>query len=53
MMISNTDVILGLHKNLFSVTLSLQKGFQFTLEGKALILKKIRLKFGLMRKWQT
>ena len=39
--LSNTAAIPGLHTNLFSVTRSLQKGFQVKSEGKTLILNKI------------
>ena len=43
-MLSNATVISGLHVNLFRVTRVLQKGFQVTSEGEALILKKIQLR---------
>ena len=43
-MLSNTDVIPGLHANLFSMTLAQQKGYQATSEGEYLILKKISTK---------
>ena len=38
--LSNTDIIPGLHANIFSLTQALQKGFQVTSEGNTLILKK-------------
>ena len=33
------DVIPGLHRNIFSVTLALQKGFRVASEGESLILR--------------
>ena len=38
--LSNSSVILGVHKYIFSVTRALQKGFQIMSEVEALILKK-------------
>ena len=39
-MLTNTNVIPGLHANLFSMTRLLQKGFKVTPLGKTLILRK-------------
>ena len=46
MILTNMDVIPGLHVNLFSVTQALQKGFKLTSEGETLILNKNQQKNG-------
>ena len=50
--LSDTSIIPGLHKKSI-VTLALQKVFQVTLRGEALIIKKTSINFALMKKWQT
>ena len=49
-MLSDKDVIPGLHENLFRVVQALQKNFQLKSECKDLILKKNRPKFILTKK---
>ena len=50
--LTNMDVIPGLHANLFSVTRSLQKGFQVTAECETLILNKIPTEIRFDKKWR-
>ena len=51
--LSDTAIIPGRHTNIFSMTLSLKKGFQVTSEGEALILKKNSTDIQFDKKWRN
>ena len=51
--LSDTALIPGLHKNLFSVVRALQTGIQVTPKVKGIILKKQLTKIRFPRKWKT
>ena len=53
MMLSDMAVIPGLHENLLSVMRALQKSFQVTSEGEALILKKNLPKISFDKKMEN
>ena len=53
LMISNMDVITGLHSNIFIIKWALQRGFQVTSEGDTLILKKRSTSIGFGKKMRN